>query len=368
MKVLIMNPILYTSETDNIPKVISIKDTMIYSLCMGFVKNGDEPVLIAADNYKPVQEENYPFQIIWFSCLLPKIFKPRCFPALKELGRYLRKHHQEYDYIISSEVFSTLTFSGVLHAGKKMIIWHELGAHNNIMKKIPSKFWYNVIARLFMSKITIIPRSERASDFISRYCSHVLPLTIDHGVDLEKLPCHQNKENYFVVLSQLIERKHVDGIIDAFAAFRKEIIGCEGYQLKIIGDGALRSELQNKVQQLKEEDSIQFLGKMDHENCMPILAKAKALLINTTKDNSMVSIVESIAVGTPIVTTSVPFNSAYIKKEKLGIVKDGWNKNELCEICDNNDNYVRNCVKYREKLSNVYLAREFNSVGGTLDR
>ena len=54
MKVLIMNPILYTSETDQIPKVESIKDTMIYALCMGFLKNGDEPVLAAADAYKPV--------------------------------------------------------------------------------------------------------------------------------------------------------------------------------------------------------------------------------------------------------------------------------------------------------------------------
>ena len=36
-KILIINPILYTAETNRIPKVSSIKDTMIYALCMGFV-------------------------------------------------------------------------------------------------------------------------------------------------------------------------------------------------------------------------------------------------------------------------------------------------------------------------------------------
>ena len=135
MKVLIMNPILYTSETDNIPKVTSIKDTMIYALCMGFVKNGDEPVLAAAEAYKPVCREEYPFQILWFPCACAAIWKPRCFPLLKGLGSYLRRHKQEYDYIISSEVFSMLTLSGAAYAREKLIIWHELGAHNNLLDR-----------------------------------------------------------------------------------------------------------------------------------------------------------------------------------------------------------------------------------------
>ncbi len=368
MKVLIMNPILYTAETDNIPKILSIKDTMIYALCMGFIKNGDEPVLVAADNYKPLQEEDYPFQILWFPCVFPRLCKPRCLPLLRGLGSYIKQHSREYDYIISSEVFSLLTLSGVLRAKKKMIIWHELGAHNNLMKKLPSKCWYNIVARLFMQNVPVIPRSDKAAEFISKYCNQVLPIRIDHGVDLDKIVCDDDKENYFVVLSQLIERKHIDGIINSFTAFRRAGEGQDGYKLKIIGDGELRSKLQQQVKESGEEANIQFLGKMDHKGLMPVLARAKALLINTSKDNSMVSIVESIAAGTPIVTTSVPFNSVYIKREKLGIVKDNWDQAELEKICDENDLYVTNCMKYRERLSNVYFAKEFDKVGGALNR
>ena len=40
MKVLIVNPILYTSETENIKRVESITDTMIYDLCLAFKKKG----------------------------------------------------------------------------------------------------------------------------------------------------------------------------------------------------------------------------------------------------------------------------------------------------------------------------------------
>lgn len=368
MKVLIMNPILYTSETDEIPKVSSIKDTMIYALCMGFIKNGDEPVLAAADRYRPNQEESYPFQIMWFPCIFPKIWKPRCFPFLKGLGSYLRKHGDEYDYMISSEVFSMLTLSGAIHAKRKLLIWHELGAHNNILKKIPSKIWYHIIARLFMQNIAVIPRSNQAADFISQYCNKVLPLKIDHGVDLEKIICSREKKNYFVVLSQLIERKHIDGIIDSFHNFRKLTEETADYKLKIIGDGILREKLEEQAVNLKEEDNIQFFGQMSHETLMPLLTEAKALLINTGKDNSMVSIVESIAAGTPVVTTRIPFNAAYIEKEDLGIVKDGWNQQELMEICQRNDLYVKNCIRYREQLSNKYLAGQFDKVGGALNQ
>ena len=42
MKVLILNSILFTAENNIIPKVKSIKDTMIYNLCVGFKNLGHE--------------------------------------------------------------------------------------------------------------------------------------------------------------------------------------------------------------------------------------------------------------------------------------------------------------------------------------
>lgn len=372
MKVLIVNPILYTSETDEIKRVSSVKDTMIYSLCMGFLKNGDEPTLIAAESYKPTKNESYPFRVIWFPCQFPKICKPRCIPMLKGFGTYLKNCKQEYDYIISSEVFALHTLSCSVYAKEKLIIWHELGAHNHLMKKLPSKFWYNVIAGSFMKKVPVVPRSEKAAEFIGKYCQNVLPIRIDHGVELDKIKYSEEKEKYFVVLSQLIERKHIDRIIEQFHKFREEYAkeewNKEGYKLKIIGDGILLEKLKQQTKMLGEEEYIHFLGKMDHEALMPILAKAMALLIYTSKDNSMVSITESIAAGTPILTTPVPFNASYIKGANLGIVKQDWSETELNEICKNNRCYVQNCIKYREKLSNMYFAEAFDRIGETLQK
>lgn len=360
MRVLIINPILYTSETDDIPKVVSIKDTMIYTLCMGFVKNGDEPVLVAAKDYKPNVDEEYPFTIQWMECGLPKICKPRCLPLLKGLGGYIRRNRDAFDMIITSEVFSLPTLSSVLWNSKKTLIWHELGAHNNLMKKIPSKVWYNMVARLFMKHVRVVPRSQQAREFISKYCSNVLDITIDHGVDIEKIGHDVNKDNYFVVISQLIERKRIDGIISKFYDFLQ--MGQAEYTLKIIGAGEQQGALEEQVQRLQIADKVMFYGKRTHEEIAPILMKAKALLVNTQKDNSMVSIVESIAAGTPVLTTTVPFNSYYIEKEQLGMAKDDWDGEDIKMMVENNAFLVERCVQYREKLSSKYCAKQFREI------
>lgn len=360
MKILMINPILYTAENDNIPKVDSIKDTMIYTLCMGFIQNGDKPVLIAGSSFKPMKEEVYPFQVIWMKCKLPQLFKPRCFPLLAGLGNYIREHKDEYDLIISSEVFSLFSLCAVLNSRKKTVIWHELGAHNNMLKKIPSRIWYHIVPRLFMHNTLIIPRSSQARQFIQKYFDNVSEEMIDHGVNINEIGYSLKKDNKFIVVSQLIERKRIDEIIEKFAEFILEQE--ELYTLEIIGDGILRKNLSEQARQLGIEKNVIFHGKLSHEKISPILQKSKAMLVNTEKDNSMVSIVESIAAGTPIITTSVPFNSYYIRREQLGIVYDNWNKAEMNLICRNNEFYVKNCIRYRKKLSNAYCAKQFKTI------
>lgn len=180
---------------------------------------------------------------------------------------------------------------------------------------------------------------------------------IDHGVNLSKFLESKEKKNHFVVCSQLISRKRIDGIIRSFAAYR------EAYDnrsvLYIIGDGEKEQELKELADQTGAAEGIVFTGRLDHERLMPLVAGAQALLVNTQKDNNMISIVESIAVGTPVVTTDVPLNAAYIRKFRLGIAKACWNEQDLWEIVSNNEAYVENCLAYRACLSTTYRVEQF---------
>lgn len=76
----------------------------------------------------------------------------------------------------------------------------------------------------------------------------------------------------------------------------------------------------------------------------------------------MISITESIACATPVITTSIPTNSNKIKENTLGIVKDNRNEEDLIEIVNNNEKYIANCSNYRLKLSYEYKIKQFISL------
>lgn len=358
MQILVINPIVYTAETRNIPKVTSIKDCMIYDLCLAFHKQGHNVTLYAAKPYKPVSQEEYPFEIIWDKCIFPKIFAPHRFPVLSNLKKYIKQHN--FDLIITSELFSKNSLTAYRTAPKKTIVWHELAKHNNMCKKIPSKIWYNIIVPLFMRKAIVVARSYDAKAFAGKYCKNINDKIIDHGVNLDKFNLCLSKDNSFVVCSQLIERKRIDGILLNFKRYLEKYNNSAS--LYIIGEGELKQALIKQSHELNIADNVVFTGKMNHGDLKPLLSKALALLVNTAQDNNMISIVEAIAVATPILTTTIPLNSKYIIEHSLGIAKDAWNEDDLHKIYENNSFYVNNCVEYREKLSTEFKVQQFIEV------
>lgn len=345
MKILIVNPIIYTSETSKINRAKSIKDTMIYDLCLAFLQNGDDVTLAAAEDFKPTLSEKYPFEVIWMKTKLKSICPVNSLPYCPEIKKVIKC--TAFDYIITSEVFSLNSLMLSIHSRRNLIVWHELGKHNKIFKGVASRFWYGVVAKTFFKNTLIVPRSTQAKEFISQFCRNVSDIIIDHGVNLDKFGFTAEKGNFFVVSSQLIKRKRIDKIIAVFADYLEKYDNTA--KLYIMGDGDEKQNLENEAARLSIRDNVIFTGKLAHSELKEKLAQAKAMLVYTEKDNNMISIVESIASGTPVLTTSVPYNASYITQYGLGIADDEWNSDTLNEITDKK--YIENCKKYRDKIS-----------------
>ena len=254
MKVLVINPIMYTSETKNIKRAVLIKNTMMYDFCLAFYDMGHSVTLVGGEPFKPTKSETYPFEVLWWKCRCQKICMPHCLPFMPETYQYVKQHRAEYDLIITSEIFSLNSLMAYRAAPDKTIIWHELAKHNAIMKRIPSKIWYGFITRLFMRKAKIVARSVEARDFVKRYCLNTDENVIDHGVNLDKFKAMKTKENYFVVCSQLIERKQIDGILEKFAKYLDQYNST--CQLFIIGEGELKEKLQ-RIDVYKRQEGVQ---------------------------------------------------------------------------------------------------------------
>ena len=364
MKVLIVNQILYTHSDGVIPRVNSIKDTMIYQMCMGFKALGHEVTLAAASEYKPIAEEDYDFKVLWFKSNLTTFFPPTLLPYSSAFNRFIKKNHVSFDLIISKEVFSFSSLILSTICPKTTVLWVEQAMHQRKFRKIPSKIWFNVIARLFMNSVrAVVPCSLGAYRFLNRYIPKTSDVIVEHGIDIEKFKPAENKSRYFIVSSQLIKRKNIDSIIHVFASLNKES-GFDDLELLIAGRGPEEQYLRQVAIMDNVGRRVTFLGFLRQEELSRYISRAIAFLVNTKSDLNMVSVPESICCATPVVMNEVPLSSWYVDKYKLGIVKNCWGENDLKEIIDKNQFYVSNCMGYRENLSTVHSAGALLSVAG----
>jgi glycosyltransferase involved in cell wall biosynthesis len=119
----------------------------------------------------------------------------------------------------------------------------------------------------------------------------------------------------FVSAGRLIPPKGVDLLLEAVAAYRREFGPC---MLWVIGDGPERASLVELAHRLEVEDSVAFLGAVDHAGFKGALQACQAFVFPTLRDFIGRVAVEALTTGAPVVVS--PMTGA------VGtIVQDGVN-------------------------------------------
>lgn len=357
MKIAILNFILSTAVDGKIIRRKTNRDTMIYNMARGFVANGHEVTLLASEEYKPLEEETNDFEVVFFPSSLPRICKPALLPYPKGLAAFLRKKAETFDMILAVETFSIPTLIASLICPKKMLIWQEVGVHQNFAFKLPAKIWCHVIARGFMRNIPIVTMSPDARKFVNGFMGNVRKEVVAHGADSEVFYPVDDTEPHFIVISMLIRRKRVDTIISAFADYLQKYPSAN-VRLKIVGEGPEEESLKRMASNLGISKKIDFLGFLPHKEFAKLERKAIALLVNTASDLNMVSVTEAIANGTPVLMNSIPNTASYVRDYELGIVHDNWGAEELNEMTQKRETFHNNCVDNCFTFTNKGVARK----------
>lgn len=366
MKVLIINCILSTAEHGIIKHMESISDCMICTFARGFVELGYQVTLLASQEFKPTgQDEKIPIEVVYFPSRLPQVFKPSLLPWPRGMHAWLKRHAGDFDLVIASESFQISTLIAARICPSRLLIWQEMDRHQRLLFKLPSKFWYNLVLPLFMRDVTIVPRSEPAHQFMTRYSSNVSDVIVDHGTDAHTLFPDEHVDKAFVVISQLVERKNVDSIISKFARLVARD-AYKDYRLDIIGDGDQMQQLKQLARTLGIQEKVNFHGFLPHSELAEPLRHSLALLIDTSNDLNMVTIAEAITSGTPVVTNTKPSTASFIAANGLGIVRDGWDENDLIKVINNYDQMHEACVREGKGLTNVACARKMISIANSM--
>jgi len=150
--------------------------------------------------------------------------------------------------------------------------------------------------------------------------------------------------------------KGVDILINAFKRIRDKD---DNVELIIIGDGPLRSELEQKVRNFGIAENVHFLGRKNH-NKIHLYINASDIIVQPSRNEGRgLAIMEALACGKPIVASRVGGIPETIINNKLGILVEKENPVALADGIINALNGTwdkRYISKYAKQFSQSHLA------------
>ena len=104
----------------------------------------------------------------------------------------------------------------------------------------------------------------------------------------------------FCSIGRLCAEKAQLIMVEAMALLRDRGIDCH---LVLIGDGPMRSDVESRIVQLAMGDQISLTGWASGDEVKEVILKSRALLMPSFVENLPVGIMESLALGRPVIAT-----------------------------------------------------------------
>ena len=139
-------------------------------------------------------------------------------------------------------------------------------------------------------------------------------------------------DNYFVFIGTVLPRKNLINLILAFDQFLTSTE--KPFELVVIGNEKFGlKEIKETLSKIKHPEGIRFLGRLDKERLIKILAASKGLLYVPFFEGFGIPLVEAMKCGVPILTsnvTSLPEiakdAALYANPESIDSITGGINK------------------------------------------
>jgi len=125
-----------------------------------------------------------------------------------------------------------------------------------------------------------------------------------NGIDLDRFAyCGPQSAPVAMAVGRLSPEKDFPTLL---RAIRKVVVVHPGFKLKLVGDGSERALLEKMAADLKIERHVEFLGERKD---VPALLETAGFYVSSSKTEGIsLTLLEAMAVGLPVVTTSVGGN------------------------------------------------------------
>ncbi len=244
----------------------------------------------------------------------------------------IHTHLYSLEYIIPAIKLSKIKNPKLIHT-----------IHNIAKKEVPR--WLQFFQKYWFKKGKVIPVaiSEKIQETIKDLYEinlESIPL-IYNGVDLEKCIEKKNYQlnNIVLHIGRFCEQKNHKELIDIF----KECLKLnKDLKLYLVGEGELKSDIEKKVEELKLDNNIVFIGHLSE--CYKIMNKADIFVMPSKWEGMPMTIIEAMGTGLPIVASNVGGLPDMIRDGK-----EGYIVNSKSEFVD----------KINKVLCDIELRKEF---------
>lgn len=139
---------------------------------------------------------------------------------------------------------------------------------------------------------------------------------ISNGIDFKKFPLIEKEvarrkvglkvkegEKIILFVGQLVPVKGLDDLIDAVSLLKRSTL--IPFQVLLVGEGPLRTDLERKVAQLGLLETVFFQGQKPHEEIALWMGSCDFLTLPSVREGQPNVVLEALACGRPVVATAV---------------------------------------------------------------
>jgi glycosyltransferase involved in cell wall biosynthesis len=156
-------------------------------------------------------------------------------------------------------------------------------------------------------------------------------------------------------MGQLEKGKGVDLLIKAYALSDKS------FELIILGDGSLRSNLEGLVNSYKIKDKVTFMGKVDDKDIANIVGSSIATVCPSRSPETFnLSALESIILGTPVIASNI---GAYLEWYIPGVTGEVFKSNnyyDLAKVLESISHDRSRWHLYRHRIESKFLEKNYS--------
>lgn len=200
---------------------------------------------------------------------------------------------------------------------KSIVTIHSINLFEK--KSIFIKNIYRFLYLFFSDSIIAISKSVE-SYLLKNLLNSPKIVRIDNGIDFKRIiykkdDIYSSEEIEFAALGRMEYVKGFDILIDALKIVDETL---DRWSLIMIGDGNELLNLKEKVKSLNLNDKISFLGFQS--NPYKMMSKTKFLIMPSRSEGLPITLLETLSIGIPIISSDVGILPDIIKNNKNGFI------------------------------------------------